>query len=223
MAWSLIGLLASGAAPVPSEQSLRANYTSLDPRGYETGYARIATSRFRQAWLVAREELSPYEPYYYRSSSGQRLELSEDGMQKPFAPSAAFLDAVERVIHCAPQLAAYRNELFAPERVRLANGDEIISFYLYRFRDARDEAPLWLSSFVLMDDGACATPSEGPTPVDLDYGGETLELWDVFEFRGQMSVLAQAYAYEAHGMRLFRRDTNGFSEVLGFWFAFLGE
>jgi hypothetical protein len=223
LTWSLVVLLGAGSGRTPSEQFLRANYVREDPRGYETGYARVGANRFRQAWVVAREELNPFAPYYYRSVPGERRQVSEAGTDAPFVPSPAFLDAVAQVVHCLPQLAAYRNELYAPERVRLAGGQEIISFYLYRVRDAWDTTPLWLSSFVLLQDATCYAPPATPAKVDIDFGGDTLEVWDVFEFDNQSFVLAEVDGYEARGMRLFRRQADGFSEALRFWFSFLGS
>ncbi len=222
LAWLLAASLIPGVAPIPSEQFVRANYVKDDGPRYESGYPRVATNRFRQAWVVARDELSPYLPYYYRSVAGRRLHISDKGKKEPFRPSPAFLEAVDQVVRCLPQLSSYRDDLYAPERVRLAGGQEIIIFYLYRLRDAWDNAPMWISNFVWLEDGSCTSPAGAPAPIDIDHGGQSLEVWDVFDFAGHRFLLAQVYEYEELGMRLYLQEPHGFTEARSFWFACLG-
>jgi hypothetical protein len=222
LALLLAASLSPGVARIPSEQFVRANYVKDDGPRYESGYPRVATGRFRQAWVVARDELSPYLPFYYRSVAGRRLHVSDEGKEEPFGPSPAFLEAVDRVIRCLPQLSSYRADLYAPERVRLGGGQEIITFYLYRLRDAWDNAPMWISSFVWLEDGGCTSPAGPPEPIDIDHGGQSLEVWDVFEFAGHRFLLAHVSEYEESGMRLYQQGPHGFTEALSFWFACLG-
>ena len=221
-AWLLAASLIPSGARIPSEQFVWANYVKDDGPRYESGYPRVATNRFRQAWVVARDELSPYVPLSYRSVAGRRLHVSDEGKQEPFEPSAAFLKAVDQVVRCVPQLSSYRDDLYAPERVRLAGGQEIITFYIYRLRGAWDHAPMWISNFVWLEDGSCTSPAGAPEPIDIDHGGQSVEVWDVFEFAGRRFLLAQVYGYEELGMRLYRQGPDGFREARSFWFACLG-
>ena len=219
-------LLAASLSPivarVPSEQFIRANYVKDDGPRYESGYPLVATGRFRQAWVVAREELSPYIPFQYRSVAGRRLHVSDEGTEEPFGPSAVFLEAVDQVVRCLPQLSSYRDDLYAAERVRLEGGQEIITFYVYRLRDAWDNAPMWINSFVWLEGGGCTSPAGVPKPIDIDHGGESLQVWDVFEFAGQRFLLTHVHEYEELGMRLYRQGPHGFTEARSFWFACLG-
>jgi len=213
------GLLSQSISE-PTEQYLRENYVRDDGPRYETGYPRVATHRFQQARLVAKEELSPFRPFYYRSVAGRRVNILDDG-ETPYVPSEAFAEAVEQVLRCLPQLSQYRHELFAPERVRLENGEEIVTYYLYSLRSASD-SPLWLSGFVVMADGVCASLPETPATIDVDRGGTTREVWDAFDFAGTRFILAHTYGYEERGFELFRVEQSRLTLVLDFWFACVG-
>lgn len=219
---SFAAALISQTVAVPTEAFIRANYVKDDGPRYETGYARVGANRFRQAWVVDHQELSPFQPFYYRSVAGRRMHVEEDGKETPYVPSREFTIAVDRVIRCLPGLSPYRDELFAPERVRLHTGDDVITFYLYSLKDTVHSQPLFLSSFVLITEDRCASLPIVPKVIDVDRGDTTREVWDVFDFAGSHFVLAQVYDYEARGFALFRVGEGRLEQVLEFWFAYLG-
>ena len=206
----------------PNEPWIRANYVKDDGPRYETGYPRVAVNRFRQSWVTRQSQLSPFQPWNYRSIGGRRVHLTEDGRQEAFDPPSGFRDALDQVLSCVPQLSKYRDEIFVPEHVRLEAGQELVTFYLFPWRDAFDMHPLWLSSVVLIDtDGQCSSPSEAPRALD-DKERVTLEPWDLFAFRGSRFLLTLAHGYEVKGFRLFRIENQRLVQVLEFWFACVG-
>jgi hypothetical protein len=221
-AGSIVAILATflSGSLWPWEAFLRQNYLGPDT---ESGYSPTYRNRFRTAWVGMPEDLlrDDAEGLYY-SENGRRMVSTADGKSHSATVSAAFRQALDDVLACAPHLRPHRDDLFPWEIVPTEDG-AVTSFFMNRYLSRKPGYALHLSSFIVMDPRGCTTPDIQPKEVDLDYGGPNRQVWDLLTLRGDQFVIVACHEYEEQSFEVYGLAAGRWKRVLRFAFATLGS